>query len=419
MPEAKDDGQSTEAASPAIRPCRHFARGFCFYGNSCRQSHDTMILAEEGDALKQSLQLQHQREAADAALRACEETIKSLHRDGAPHEDIIAAVSELSNLKEARRRIARPKRRTAHKSERAGVFRRFLLKTFGAEALRSGRGVIDVAGGHGSLSFELLNVDGVPCTIVDPRRVEQGFRQMQRKWLTLAKRPWSGLESDAFTVAALAADAADAADASSADARGPAYSSSMARALEARRVHLDWKAACEVRTECEPPRHWRLMWHPDLFGRDVFDVSLPTEAALSELAGRIERLEQQARAIEWTSKGLSKGLVCEATDEVDGAAEGCGAYAPVSAAEVICPGLTECTHTHARTHAFHCSLLSALTMCVCVCVWYGRRGPHSRHALWWQDYTLTEQPRGSSTLHCATTSRLPSCRAASARQRRR
>ena len=58
MPEAKDDGQSTEAASPAIRPCRHFARGFCFYGNSCRQSHDTMILAEEGDALKQSLQLQ-------------------------------------------------------------------------------------------------------------------------------------------------------------------------------------------------------------------------------------------------------------------------------------------------------------------------------------------------------------------------
>ena len=32
-----------------------------------------------------------------------------------------------------------------------------------------GCGVLDVAGGKGQLSFELLNLKGVPTTVVDPR----------------------------------------------------------------------------------------------------------------------------------------------------------------------------------------------------------------------------------------------------------
>jgi hypothetical protein len=49
------------------------------------------------------------------------------------------------------------------------VFRRWVLQTFGHAFLCSGAGVLDVAGGKGELAFELLNVSGVPVTVVDPR----------------------------------------------------------------------------------------------------------------------------------------------------------------------------------------------------------------------------------------------------------
>ena len=40
---------------------------------------------------------------------------------------------------------------------------------FGHDQLCRGSGVLDVAGGKGVLAFELLNVHGIPCTVVDPR----------------------------------------------------------------------------------------------------------------------------------------------------------------------------------------------------------------------------------------------------------
>jgi len=35
--------------------------------------------------------------------------------------------------------------------------------------LRRGSGALDVAGGKGELSFELVNLSGIPSTLVDPR----------------------------------------------------------------------------------------------------------------------------------------------------------------------------------------------------------------------------------------------------------
>ena len=55
---------------------------------------------------------------------------------------------------------------------RGAAFRRFLMDTFGEAKLRSGTGVLDVAGGGaggGGLAFQLLNYCNVPATVLDPR----------------------------------------------------------------------------------------------------------------------------------------------------------------------------------------------------------------------------------------------------------
>ena len=54
------------------------------------------------------------------------------------------------------------------KGRRAAVFAEWLLATYGAEALNEGTGVLDVAGGKGSLSYELHCRHGVRCTLIDP-----------------------------------------------------------------------------------------------------------------------------------------------------------------------------------------------------------------------------------------------------------
>lgn len=56
------------------------------------------------------------------------------------------------------------------KARRAAAFADFLVATHGVEALRSGCGVLDVAGGGaGGVAFELHCRWGVPTTVVDPR----------------------------------------------------------------------------------------------------------------------------------------------------------------------------------------------------------------------------------------------------------
>ena len=56
------------------------------------------------------------------------------------------------------------------------MFRKFLVDTFDMEGP-----VLDVAGGKGVLGFELQNLNGVPCTIVDPR-ARYTLRKLEKKW---------------------------------------------------------------------------------------------------------------------------------------------------------------------------------------------------------------------------------------------
>eukprot|EP00038_Savillea_parva_P013851 m.212969 g.212969 ORF g.212969 m.212969 type:complete len:472 (-) comp26317_c0_seq1:86-1501(-) len=63
---------------------------------------------------------------------------------------------------------SRKKRRNVGK---VSVFRRWLVDTFGVDGMKRGTGVMDVAGGKGELAFELMNLNGIPTCVIDPRVV--------------------------------------------------------------------------------------------------------------------------------------------------------------------------------------------------------------------------------------------------------
>ncbi|POM59510.1 hypothetical protein PHPALM_31751 [Phytophthora palmivora] len=72
------------------------------------------------------------------------------------------------------------------KQQRAQVFVEWLVETFGAKFLASGKGVIDVAGGRGSVSFELWNKRRLPCTLIEPRPMK--LSKQQHKYLKKQKK---------------------------------------------------------------------------------------------------------------------------------------------------------------------------------------------------------------------------------------
>jgi len=65
------------------------------------------------------------------------------------------------------------------KRMRARIFCDFLVDTFGTAVLSRGRGVIDVAGGRGEVSFELFTRRGIPSTCVDPRPTKLSREQLK------------------------------------------------------------------------------------------------------------------------------------------------------------------------------------------------------------------------------------------------
>lgn len=69
--------------------------------------------------------------------------------------------------------------KSSHRS-RAQVFCRWLVETYGLERLRSGKGVLDVAGGRGEIAFELTLEHNVPVTVVDPRPRKLSRQQYKR-----------------------------------------------------------------------------------------------------------------------------------------------------------------------------------------------------------------------------------------------
>ena len=92
-------------------------------------------------------------------------------------------------------RAKRQKRniRKRAKRHRATEFTAWLVQRFGADTLRGGAGVLDVAGGKGKVSYDLAMRRGIPCTVVDPRAVQLSAHTSR---LVLAQAANSNSESD-------------------------------------------------------------------------------------------------------------------------------------------------------------------------------------------------------------------------------
>ena len=63
------------------------------------------------------------------------------------------------------------KRRRVYNEGRASAVRRWMLNVLGREYLFEG-GCLDIAGGKGELSFEIMNLNGVMSTVIDPRPLD-------------------------------------------------------------------------------------------------------------------------------------------------------------------------------------------------------------------------------------------------------
>jgi len=128
------------------RICKHFSRrGACAYGDACKFEHS-----------QEAFRLSRQQQSAQKLEH--ESSLIGIH---ARHNE----ATRIANRGLGRRNLVRNRCRVS-------VFRRWLLETFGLEQLMAGSGILDVGGGKGELSFELLNLNGVPSTVVDPRPLD-------------------------------------------------------------------------------------------------------------------------------------------------------------------------------------------------------------------------------------------------------
>ena len=149
--------------------------------------------------------------------------------------------------------------RNQHKNS---VFRIWLMQTYGMDYLNRTDGVIlDVAGGKGELSFELINLCGIKgSTVIDPRPLN--LRLVQTKW---SKGLWEPQRTGVFS---------------------------------------KWNPACEVGCkdrQSTSPRHMRCFFDSEsivqlMNAKDDIDIERTNQQFASDL--------DRAKRIVWTTKGL-------------------------------------------------------------------------------------------------------------------
>lgn len=121
--------------------CRHFSsRGLCIYGEECKFEHPKNL---------------HALNSLNAPCCGVDLDL-----------DTVCLYQETVFGENSNQGIIRKKLR---KSGRANMFRKWLIDVFGREFLRSGNFVLEVAGGHGEISFQLENLNDIRSIVIDPR----------------------------------------------------------------------------------------------------------------------------------------------------------------------------------------------------------------------------------------------------------
>ena len=253
------------------------------------------------------------------ALSACIARVQACSPARPPPELLRALAALTATRNELRPKGPRSRYRTRRRvqnRERWSALRCFLIDTYGEAALSGG--IIDVAGGQGTLAFELCNVNRLPAVVVDPRPLN--LKRVERKWRESAKMATGG-----FPEAHVATGGVPVAQSEAAEAARRAFS---------RRAHQEWHAAAAGTSDApRRPLHWPVCWEEELW-RPVVEASAGATlgeqqddddgddsgraGALERLEVSLRRLDEQARQLQWGAKGLVQEDAEEDAEEEEG-----------------------------------------------------------------------------------------------------
>jgi len=355
---ARGAGEPDPGPSDAV--CSHFQRGMCRFGAGCAFRH-TMLASElpsdvDEDSLEAYQHAYRTAEARLAALRAADASREDIATSAATLCELLPRIRRLTGAASSRLAVPRRQRRVKN-DNRASIFRRFLLDTYG-EQLASGAGVLDIAGGQGVLSFELLNYNRVEVTVIDPRPALR-LAKLERHYAAVHRKPAAPEAS-----VAMAIGGATVATASSSQPRRP--------------------------------RHWAVYWRDALWSPlvDKADASAdeagtggvittPSAAALATVGQALREAPPQAPSSRRQRKGPSPDEAIG--DALEGASEP-PAPPPLPSALELHSALRECSavvgmHPDAATEPIVDFALAAgkpfavVPCCVFAVDFPSRRGP--------------------------------------------
>ncbi|KAL6051846.1 Zinc finger, CCCH-type [Balamuthia mandrillaris] len=223
MQQREDPADASSSAMKLRAVCRHWLRlgGHCSFGSECKFRHPG---PEELSRLRQE------------TTTTSTTTTKTVQTTGGA--------------------LPKKRRKKVRNKNKANCFRRWLIDTFGRERLLQGVGVLEVAGGKGELSFQLVNLNGVSCTVVEPRPLE--LKHYQRRLLY-------GLYH---------------------------------RCAPPFRAYLDTEVPPVSAEEVQQPAHFRLFFTRELWQQTTGE----DEGRENEL--RMKSALKEAKSVLWTEKGL-------------------------------------------------------------------------------------------------------------------
>ena len=324
----RSTGESPPASGSPY--CLHFQRGACRYGSECAFLHDALPAAAASpelaacqrayrDAISHLKELRISSVASREEIAAAAATLRDLQPElrkltGAAssrlavprafllalHAVILAGLRPQAPSHRLRHTVSsHPSRATGRQRRpkngaRAGAFRHFLLRTFGEEILRSGSGVLDVAGGQGVVAFELLNIHSIPVTIIDPRPTLR-LRRLERQWEHCkARSSVSSSRSASHDAAKPHTDGGEDQQARTSPSIPPADAGSVAHQIHPPPPTTSTTArAAAHEPRPSTPRHWSIYWR-DALWQPLVHANMCADDATNCADDATKQAQQQA-----------------------------------------------------------------------------------------------------------------------------